>query len=137
MSGSAGDLAVVHAQNARLVVAYAVILDTLVTESGLLPGEGDTSSVAAIVLCSKGSERAPAAADVEQAVLGLQVELRADESELVVLQFFERLSASEVLDDTRGVNHTRTQEPGIGGGLARLRSEWFNEYVPFVEVVAT
>lgn len=98
-------------------MAYSIILDALVSEGGLVLAQGDARDVAAVVLRCERAEGAPAAADIEQAVLGLEVELRAHEGKLVVLQFLERLRARNVLDNTRGVDHARAQEPIV---LARF-----------------
>lgn len=73
--------------------------------------EGDTCRVAAEVLCGEGREGAPAAADVEEPVLGLKIEFVAYEVELVVLQLFERLFPVDVHDDAGGVDHARAEEP--------------------------
>lgn len=117
MTRAARDLAVVHAQNTSLVVAHTIVLDALVAERGLVLTQSDAGDVAAVVLRGERAEGAPAAADIEQTVLGLQVELRAHKGKLVVLQFLERLRARDVLDNTRGVDHARAQEPIV---LARF-----------------
>jgi hypothetical protein len=53
-------------------------------------------------------ERAPAAADVEDALAGLQVELRADEVELGPLRLLERRRAAR--EDRARVRHRLVQE---------------------------
>lgn len=56
-------------------------------------------------------EGSPSAADVEKLVGRLKVEPLANESELVVLELLERLGPGDVLDDARGVDHARSEEP--------------------------
>ena len=63
------------------------------------------------------SEGAPAAANVEEVVSGLKVELGADDGELVGLELFEGLGFGEGGDDAGGVDHARAEEPGEGQGV--------------------
>lgn len=60
---------------------------------------------------SESSKSAPAAANVEEVILGLKVELLADNGELIILELFERLRLRERGRDTGSVNHARTEEP--------------------------
>lgn len=92
-------------------MAYSIILDPLVAEGGLVLAQGDARDVAAVVLRSERAEGTPAATDIEQTVLRFQVQLRTYKGKFVVLQFLERLRARDVLDNTRGVDHARAQEP--------------------------
>lgn len=72
-----------------------------------------SGGVRAVVLRSKCGERSPSTTNVQQAVSRLEVELLAHHRELVVLQLLERLHAVDVLDDARGVDHPRAEEPGV------------------------
>ncbi|KAI3480724.1 hypothetical protein L1887_57203 [Cichorium endivia] len=108
-----GNVAVVEVEDARLAGVDAVLLESVVAEARLRLGERHTGHVAAVVDGGKGGEGAPAASDVEHAVLLLQVELGADEVELVVLQLLERLRLVGVRDDARGVDHLRAEEPRV------------------------
>jgi hypothetical protein len=60
-----------------------------------------------VVLCRVEREAAPAAADVEHALAGLQVQLRADELELVPLRLLERGRAAR--EDRAAVRHRLVQ----------------------------
>ena len=53
------DLAVVHAENSALLRGNTIIGQTLVSESGLVLAEGDTSDIAFVVLASESSEGSP------------------------------------------------------------------------------
>ena len=73
---AAGDVTRVGADDLGALGVAAVAADALVTEGSLVLGEGYTGDTAAVVLVRERGEGAPAAADVEQVVVGLQVELR-------------------------------------------------------------
>ena len=79
VAGLEGDLAVVAAKDACTRGVDTVVRDALGAELGLIPSEGDAGGVAAVVTRSVGGERAPAAADVEETVLGCQGEFLAND----------------------------------------------------------
>jgi len=108
---TAWDLPVVHAKDTCLVRSDAVGLDALITELGLVLAEGDTCNVTTIVFSCVGGEGAPPAAYVKETIFGLEVELRADETEFVVLEFFEGGILLSVKNNTGGVDHAGAKEP--------------------------
>jgi len=108
-----GDVTVVEAQNASLVLRESVLRKAVVAELGLLLGDSNTRGVGTVVLGGVGNEGTPAAANVEHAVAWAEFKLLADELELVVLKFFECLLTGSVADDAGGVDHTRPKEPAV------------------------
>lgn len=70
-----------------------------------------SGNVAIVVLSSEGSKSSPSTSDIEELVGRLEVELLADELELVVLEFLESLGSGDVLYDSGGVDHSGSEEP--------------------------
>jgi hypothetical protein len=58
-------------------------------------------------------ESAPSAADVEEFLTGLEINLFANDTELVILELFEGLFAVDVGYYARGVDHARAEEPAV------------------------
>jgi len=110
---STGDFTVVHAQDSSLVGGDTIVLDAFVAKLGLVLSEGDTSDIATVVFSGEGGEGTPTTANVEQAVIGLKVELGANEGKFVVLKLLQSLIVFQVGNDARSVDHTRTEEPLI------------------------
>lgn len=108
-----GDIAVVHAQNVALLLGNANLAHSGVAPSGLVASKSDTGSAGTVVLTGKSSKSSPTTADVEEALALLEVDLLANDGHLVVLELLESLLLGNVGDDTRGVNHTRAQEPTV------------------------
>ena len=108
-----GDITVVHAQNLALLLGDASGAESLVTPSGLVTAESDTSSLDTIVDGGEAGEGTPAAADIEQSLALLEVSLLADNGKLVVLELLKGLLLVGVRDDTGGVDHAGTKEPGV------------------------
>ena len=77
-------------------------------QRGLRLGERDPGHVHAVLARGVQRERAPAAADVEHALAGLQRELRADEVELGALGLLERRRAAR--PDRARVRHRLVEE---------------------------
>jgi hypothetical protein len=94
------NLAEVLAKNPCSGGVDAIVLDALVTELGLVAGESNTSSIAAVVLRSESDESPPATSNVEVTITGLKSELLADDGQLVVLELLKSFLALEILDDT-------------------------------------
>ena len=109
-----------------------VLLDALVAKLGLVTRESETGDGGAVVVLGhECAERTPAAANVENAVVGLEVKLRgvrgyhlsdhdskykhllANDGELVVLELLKRLLLLEGADDAGGVNHAGSEEPAV------------------------
>lgn len=111
MSRAPRDISIIHAQNSRFVSSDPIRLDSLITELGLVPAKRDTSDIAVKVLRGVGGKCTPTTSDVKQSVRRLEIELIADDSEFVILEFFKSFFPSDIKNDTRGVNHTRTEEP--------------------------
>ncbi len=75
-AAAAGGVAEVCAEDAGAGGIAAVVEDALVAKLGLVLAEGDTGDIAAVVLVGEGAKGAPAAANVEEAIFRLEVELR-------------------------------------------------------------
>jgi hypothetical protein len=118
------DHPVVHVKDTCLVRSDAVGLDALIAELGLVLAEGDTRNVTAVFFSCVGGEGASSTAHVEETIFGLEVELRADETEFIVLEFFEGDILIGIKDDTRGV--------GKDGGNLICKG-----YVPFIETITS
>jgi hypothetical protein len=78
---------------------------------GLRPGERHPVRRNAVVLRRPDREPAPAAADVEECLAGLQPELAADEIDLVLLRLLELAVRIAIVG--AGVEHERVQEQGV------------------------
>lgn len=113
VTGAAWNFSVVHAKDTCLVRSDAVGLDALIAELGLVLAEGDTCDVAVVVFSRVCREGAPAAANVEKTIFGLEIELRADKTEFVILKFFEGSILVSVSDDTGGIDHAWAKEPDM------------------------
>lgn len=108
-----GDVAVVHAQDVALLFGDAGLAETVVTPGGLIATKGDTGHMGTVVDAGVFGESAPATADVEHLVTGLDIDLLAHNGQLVVLELLQGLLLVDVGNDARGVDHTRTKEPAI------------------------
>ena len=135
-----GDVTCVAADDLGPLGVTTVVLDAVVSELSLRLCDGDTSDVALVVLVRERGQRTPAAADVENTIRGLEVELwmvlvkrgirnvgvidlLADDSKLVILKFLEGFLAGNVGDNTRGVNHTRAKEPMESVNISQCRGK--------------
>lgn len=104
---------VVKAQDTALRLINTGIAETLVTPSSLVATQGDTSDLSAIVNRSILGQSTPATTEIKDSVTGLNANLFADHSQLVVLQFLQSLFLVGVADDTGSVDHTGAQEPSV------------------------
>lgn len=109
----AGDITVIHTLDAGLMGGDAVLLDAVVSEGGLVQAEGDTSRVRSVVLSSIGGEGTPTASDIEMTLALLELDLLADELQLVVLHLFESLLLCDVTHNTGGVDHAGSKEGSV------------------------
>ena len=107
-----GDVAVVLVAD-RGGVPETLALDRVPPPPCLLLGERHADGLHAVVLHGVQHEAAPAAADVEEPLPALEVELAADQVELLLLRLLERGVRLRV--DRAGVRHRRTEHPRVEG----------------------
>lgn len=108
-----GNVTVVHAQNLALLLGDTNLAHGAVAPGGLVATKSDTGNLGAVVLAGETGEGAPAAANIQQSLVLLELNLLADNSQLVVLELLQSLLRVDVRDDTRGVDHARTEEPAV------------------------
>lgn len=108
-----GDIAVVHAQDTRLLLGNTSLAEAAVTPGSLVATKSHTGGLSAVVDGSELGEGTPATANIQHALTLFQANLLADNGELVILKLLERLLLVDVGNDTRSVDHTRTQEPAV------------------------
>jgi hypothetical protein len=113
LAGRNGGVTVVHAQNLRLRLWDTIAAEAAVTPGSLVASESDTSDMSAEVLRGKAGKRSPTASEIKHLLARLQVNLGANDLELVVLELLESLLLGDVGDDTGSVDHARAQEPTI------------------------
>lgn len=108
-----GNFSVVHAKNAGAVWITTVGLDPLVTELGLILAKSNTGNFAVVVLVSESSKGTPPTSNVEQAIVGLEVEFLANHGQLIVLELLKGFLLFDVQNDTGGIDHAGTKEPFV------------------------
>ena len=113
VTGSTKNLAIVHAEDTGLVRSHTVVLDAVTAKLCLVLAKGDPSHVATVDFRSEGGKSAPSTSNVKQTVVGLKVELRADQTEFIVLELFESLRLCQGGNDTRCVDHAWAKEPTL------------------------
>jgi hypothetical protein len=116
-----GEVSKVGTEDPALRGSDAVLAETVVTERGLLLGEGDCAGarsqlsaprtdwlenklqgappVTSIVRARISGQSTPSTTDIQQPVRRFEVELFTDEGELVVLELFKGLELGRVRDD--------------------------------------
>ena len=129
-----GQVAIVH-QLQRHPVLQALGGDPLTGQRELFAAQGDAEHLGAELAGGEACQPAPAAADIEQAVAGLEPQLAAEQAQLGLLRLVEILLAG--FEIGTGVDHVPVQpEPveivgqvvvvgdrlGIGGLVMRLAS---------------
>lgn len=107
------DIAIVHAENLALLLGNTSLAHGAVAPGSLVAAESDTSNLGAKVDAGEASEGAPAAANVKEGLTLLEIDLLAHNRKLVVLELLEGLLLGDVRDDTRSVDHARTEEPAV------------------------
>ena len=103
----AGEVAVVHHPDLD-PVADAGRLGPLARDPRLRLRQGDADDLDAVAGGGVGREAAPAAADVEDPLAGLERQLRADHLELRLLRLLERRRAPR--EDRAAVGHRLVEE---------------------------
>jgi hypothetical protein len=99
----------------------AVGLDVLITEHGLVLAESDTGDITAVVFSCVGGEGTPTAAYVKETIFRLEVKFRANETEFVVLKFFEGGVLVSINDNTGGIDHAVAKEPEMGEDERKIK----------------
>ena len=94
-SRATGNFPIIAAQNPGSIRIATVRLNPLIAELGLVLSQCNPCNLAAVVFMCEGGKRTPAATDVEEVILRLEVEFLADDGELIVLKLFERLRLGE------------------------------------------
>lgn len=107
------NIPVVHAQNVALLLLDTDLAHGVISPGRLIATKGDTGSLRAVNGTGKASKSAPAAADIQESLALLETDLLAHDSQLVVLELLKALLGIDVGDDSGGVDHTGTQEPGV------------------------
>ncbi len=104
---SLGICAVVHGQDAGLL-AEALLLDAIGPELGLPRRQGDAGGIRPVVLRHVGHQGAPAAADVEQPLAALELDLLCHHLQLAALRVLQRVVGFS--KKRRGVDHHLAEE---------------------------
>lgn len=107
------DISIVHAQDVALFLRDTDLTHGVVAPSSLVTTKRDTSSLRTVVGTGEAGKGAPAAANIQESLALLEADLLAYNSQLVVLELLKALLGVDVGDDSRGVDHTGAQEPGI------------------------
>ena len=106
-----GDFSVIHAKYSGTAGVTVIGPDPIVAELGLILAESNASNFASVVLVSESSESTPPTSNVEQAIVGLEVEFLANHGQLVVLELLKAFLLLDVQNDTRSIDHAGTEEP--------------------------
>lgn len=109
----AGDVTVIHADNAALFLGDAGLTESIVTPGSLVLSNGETGHLCAVVKTGELGQGTPAAANVQHGLAFLEADLLANNGHLVILQFLEGFFTIGVGDDSGGVDHARAKEPGV------------------------
>lgn len=107
------DVAVVHAKNPALLLRDSRFSESVVSPRSLVASKSDSGSIGTVVDAREFGQGAPSAADVQESLALLEINLFADDSKLVILELFERLLRRAVGDDPGSVNHAWAQEPSV------------------------
>ena len=103
-------IAVITILNTSPAWITTALPNPLVPKYSLVVAEGDAQNGALVILVSERCESSPSTPDIEKTIVRLEVQLLTNNSELVILEFFESLGAIEIFDDARCVHHARTKE---------------------------
>ena len=108
-----GRITIVGANDTALRLINASFTEAIVAPGSLVAAESDTSDVGTVMNRSVLGERTPATAKVEDCITGLNANLLANNSHLVILQFFESFFPVDVANQTGCVDHAGSQEPSV------------------------
>lgn len=108
-----GRVSVVAAHDFGLGGVHAVLGQEGVTPLGLVSAQGDTGELGTELGGAEGGPGTPATAQVQDVVDLGQLDLGGHGVQLVVLQLLQGLFLGDVADNTGGVDHAGTQEPGV------------------------
>ena len=108
-----GNITVIHAKNAGLLLWNTSLAKPVVTPFGLVATESDTSSMSTVVDGGILGEGSPAASNIKQTLSLLQVDLLTNDFKLVVLNLLKSLLPRDVGNDTGSVDHARSKEPSV------------------------
>lgn len=109
----AGDITVVHTDDAALLLSDTSLAKSIVTPSSLVLSDGQSSNLGAVVQTGEAGQGTPATADVQHSLAFLKLDLLTDDGHLVILQLLEGLLLLGVGDDSGSVDHARAEEPGV------------------------
>lgn len=107
------DITVIHAKNSGLLLKDSNSAEARVTPSSLVTSKSDTGDMSAEVDGSKLGESSPTAANVEHSLALLEIDLLADNGELVILELLEALLLVDIRDNAGGVDHAWAKEPAV------------------------
>ena len=103
-----GDVAIIHAEDLA-AVRGAILLDLPHAVLRLVLGQRHARGDRPVMLGGVPRERAPAAANVQKGIARLELQLLADQVELIVLGLLQRFGG--VLEEGARVDHPFAQEP--------------------------
>lgn len=109
----AGDITVIHTDDAALLLGDTSLTEGIVTPSSLVLSNGKSSNLSAVVQTGEAGQGTPATTDVQHSLAFLELNLLADDGHLVILHLLEGLLLLGVGDDTGSVDHARAEEPGV------------------------
>lgn len=108
-----GNITVIHAENLALFLSNSNLAHSAVAPCSLITAKSDTSDLGSIVLAGKTGECTPATSNIEHFLALLELNLFADNGQLVILKLLESLLLVGVGNDTGSVDHARTKEPAV------------------------
>ena len=107
------DITVIHAQDSALLLWNASSAEASVAPGSLVATKGNAGNVGAKVNAGELGKSSPSAANIEHSLAALEINLLADNGELVVLELLKGLLSVDVGDDARSVNHAWAEEPSV------------------------
>lgn len=107
------NIAIVHAKNIALFLRNTGLTESVVAPCCLVAAKSDTSNMGSKVNTSELGKGAPPTANVQHLLTWLEINLLANNRELVVLQLLEGLLLCGIRNYTRRVHHAWTKEPAV------------------------
>lgn len=108
-----GDITVVHAENAALLIGNTSLLKSIIAPRSLVLSNSNTSNLSAVVQRSEAGKSTPATANIQHGLALLESDFLADNCHLVILHFLQGLLLLGVGDHAGGVDHAGAEEPGV------------------------